>query len=303
MKPPGAVGTLLRALGRRDGTDTPPAPHSFREKASRRGGACAACREPLGPQGLVCRVCKVASHKRCEAKVRGGRGVTPGPAVGLGVPPGPLPWVRFGGGGAPGVTPPRLLQVTSPCQAPPPPRAGKSTAPARRSEHLGSTKSLNSTRQRSTLPRSLSLEQVMQRQFDFDLTYVTERIICLRFPAGLEEPRYRGHLREVAQMLASRHRDKYTLFNLSEKRRDIARLNPKVQDFGWPDLHAPPLDKLCSICKAMEGWLRAHPQHVAVLHCKGSKGRAFPSSRRRRQPSLPRALQPKRMCLSSPGCM
>ncbi|KAF1571097.1 UNVERIFIED_CONTAM: Tensin-2, partial [Eudyptes pachyrhynchus] len=47
----------------------------------------------------------------------------------------------------------------------------------------------------------------------------------------------------------------------------------QVQDFGWPDLHAPPLDKLCSICKAMEGWLRAHPQHVAVLHCKvGGRG-------------------------------
>ncbi|XP_075301835.1 uncharacterized protein LOC142365162 [Opisthocomus hoazin] len=38
MKPPGAVGTLLRALGRRDSADTPPAPHSFREKALRRGG-------------------------------------------------------------------------------------------------------------------------------------------------------------------------------------------------------------------------------------------------------------------------
>ncbi|KAG6923047.1 tensin 2, partial [Chelydra serpentina] len=58
------------------------------------------------------------------------------------------------------------------------------------------------------------------------------------------------------------------LFNLSEKRHDISRLNPKVQDFGWPDLHAPPLDKICSICKAMETWLNSDPQHVVVLHCK-----------------------------------
>lgn len=42
----------------------------------------------------------------------------------------------------------------------------------------------------------------------------------------------------------------------------------QVQDFGWPDLHAPPLDKICSICKAMETWLNSDPQHVAVLHCK-----------------------------------
>lgn len=42
----------------------------------------------------------------------------------------------------------------------------------------------------------------------------------------------------------------------------------QVQDFGWPELHAPPLDKLCSICKAMETWLSADPQHVVVLYCK-----------------------------------
>ncbi|XP_053907539.1 tensin-2 isoform X12 [Cuculus canorus] len=121
--------------------------------------------------------------------------------------------------------------------------------------------------------RTLSLEQVLERDFPFDLTYVTERIICLRFPPALDEPRYRRHLREVAAMMASRHRDHYMIFNLSEKRRDIVRLNPKVQEFAWPDLHAPPLDKLCSICKALEGWLRGHPQNVAVLHCKGSKGK------------------------------
>ncbi|OPJ67296.1 hypothetical protein AV530_011045 [Patagioenas fasciata monilis] len=84
MKPPGAVGTLLRALGRRDRTDTPPAPHSFREKTFRRGGACAACREPLGPQGLVCRVCKVTSHKKCETKVTSPCQALPPPELGRG---------------------------------------------------------------------------------------------------------------------------------------------------------------------------------------------------------------------------
>ncbi|XP_062453137.1 tensin-2-like isoform X3 [Rhea pennata] len=209
-----------------------PEPHSFREKVFRRKkAACAACKEAVEAQGLLCRVCKIASHKRCEAK------------------------------------------VTSPCQVLPLPELRRNTAPVRRSENLGSTKSLNSTRQRSTLPRTCSLERVLERRFEFELTYVTERILCVVFPGALEEGRYRGLLRELAHMLTSRHRDAYTLFNLSEKRRDIARLNPKVQEFGWPDLHAPPLDKLCSVCKALEGWLRAQPQHVAVLHCKGDKGK------------------------------
>ncbi|XP_070597091.1 tensin-2 isoform X6 [Erythrolamprus reginae] len=113
----------------------------------------------------------------------------------------------------------------------------------------------------------------MERKYDFDLIYITERIISVSFPPALEEQRYRSNLREVAQMLKSKHEDKYLLLNLSEKRHDIIRLNPKVQDFGWPDLHAPPLDKICSICKAMETWLNSDPQHVAVLHCKGNKGK------------------------------
>lgn len=44
--------------------------------------------------------------------------------------------------------------------------------------------------------------------------------------------------------------------------------NCQVHDFGWPDLHAPPLDKICAICKAMEMWLTSDSQHVVVLHCK-----------------------------------
>lgn len=36
-------------------------------------------------------------------------------------------------------------------------------------------------------------------------------------------------------------------------------------------MHAPPLDKICTICKAMEGWLNADPLHVVVIHCRVSR--------------------------------
>uniref|UniRef100_A0A3Q0SKG1 Tensin 2a n=1 Tax=Amphilophus citrinellus TaxID=61819 RepID=A0A3Q0SKG1_AMPCI len=112
------------------------------------------------------------------------------------------------------------------------------------------------------------MDRVMERNYDFDLTYITERIISVFFPPKLEEQRYRLNLKEVAAMLKSKHQEKFLLLNLSERRHDITRLNPKVHDFGWPDLHAPPLDKICAICKAMENWLNSDPQHVVVLHCK-----------------------------------
>ncbi|KAG8007511.1 Tensin-2 [Nibea albiflora] len=140
----------------------------------------------------------------------------------------------------------------------------------------GSTKSTQQ-KKRGSIPRSKSVEQVMEhvmeRHYDFDLTYITERIISVFFLPDLEEQRYRRNLQEVASMLKSKHQDKFLLLNLSEKRHDISRLNPKVQDYGWPDIHAPPLDRICAVCKAMETWLTSDPQNVVVLHCKGNKGK------------------------------
>ncbi|VFV38677.1 tensin-like c1 domain-containing [Lynx pardinus] len=210
-------------------------PHSFREKVFRKKPpVCAVCKVTIDGTGVSCRVCKVATHRKCEAK------------------------------------------VTSSCQALPPAELRRNTAPVRRIEHLGSTKSLNHSKQRNTLPRSFSLDPLMERRWDLDLTYVTERILrrprlgerLPRVAAGdrASPPAAQGHFRLKSPLYLQ-------LFNLSEKRHDLTRLNPKVQDFGWPELHAPPLDKLCSICKAMETWLSADPQHVVVLYCKGSKGK------------------------------
>lgn len=44
----------------------------------------------------------------------------------------------------------------------------------------------------------------------------------------------------------------------------------QIMDVGWPELHAPPLDKMCTICKAQESWLNSDPQHVVVIHCRVS---------------------------------
>ncbi|XP_029011547.1 tensin-2 isoform X2 [Betta splendens] len=210
-------------------------PHVFKEKTFKKKRQCSVCRQNIDNVGSFCRVCKTAAHRKCEAK------------------------------------------VTSVCIPAPSNDLRRGTAPSRHIQHLGSTKSLTCTKQRNTLPRSFSvdrvMERVMERHYDFDLTYITERIISVFFPPKLDEQRYRLNLKEVAAMLKSKHQDKFLLLNLSERRHDISRLNPKVHDFGWPDLHAPLLDKICAICKAMEMWLTSDPQHVVVLHCKGNKGK------------------------------
>uniref|UniRef100_A0A673YAX1 Tensin 1 n=1 Tax=Salmo trutta TaxID=8032 RepID=A0A673YAX1_SALTR len=121
--------------------------------------------------------------------------------------------------------------------------------------------------------RSVSLLQALEENYELDLVYITERIISVSFSSSVDENSYSANLREVASMLRSKHQDNYLLFNLSEKRCDINQLNPKVLDFGWPDHHAPALDKICTICKAMDTWLSADSHNVVVIHNKGNRGR------------------------------
>lgn len=113
----------------------------------------------------------------------------------------------------------------------------------------------------------------MEEGYELDLTYITERIIAVSFPRGCSEEIYSHNLKDVTRMLKSKHADNYLIINLSEKRSDLSKMNPKTLDTGWPDLYAPPLDKICTICKAMESWLNADPLHVVVIHCRGGKGR------------------------------
>ncbi|XP_078142013.1 tensin 1b isoform X1 [Centroberyx gerrardi] len=151
--------------------------------------------------------------------------------------------------------------------------APSSDLPLKHVDTTGSTKSSKSMESRRRPSRSVSLLQALEESYEVDLVYITERIISVSFPSAVEEQSYAVNLREVASMLRSKHGHNYLLFNLSEKRYDINQLNPKVLDFGWPDHHAPALDKICSICKAMDTWLSADSHNVVVIHNKGNRGR------------------------------
>ncbi|UYV76144.1 TNS1 [Cordylochernes scorpioides] len=63
------------------------------------------------------------------------------------------------------------------------------------------------------------------------------------------------------------------VFNVSERRSALRKLNPQVLELGWPSGLAPPLERLCALCKAADCWLQADPRHIVVIHAKGDKGR------------------------------
>ncbi|XP_067439699.1 tensin-1 isoform X7 [Thunnus thynnus] len=166
------------------------------------------------------------------------------------------------------------VKVTTSCQTttnyelPPTPQL-----PLKHVDTPGSTRSCKSVEIRRKQSRSQSVVQAMEESYEVDLVYITERIISVSFPAAAEERSYTTNLKEVAAMLRSKHGEHYLVLNLSEMRNDLAKLNPKVLEFGWPDHHAPPLDKICSMCKAIDTWLNGDPRNVVVLHNKGNRGR------------------------------
>ncbi|XP_028277469.1 tensin isoform X5 [Parambassis ranga] len=166
------------------------------------------------------------------------------------------------------------VKVTTSCQTttnyelPPTPQL-----PLKHVDTPGSTRSCKSVEIRRKQSRSQSVVQAMEESYEVDLVYITERIISVSFPGGADDRSYGTNLKEVAIMLRSKHGDHYLVLNLSDQRADLSKLNNRVFEFGWPDNHAPALDKICSMCKAIDTWLNADPHNVVVLHNKGNRGR------------------------------
>ena len=52
-------------------------------------------------------------------------------------------------------------------------------------------------------------DRYVNEEFDLDLTYITERIIAMSFPATGMESAYRNSLKDVAKMLKTKHQENY----------------------------------------------------------------------------------------------
>lgn len=113
----------------------------------------------------------------------------------------------------------------------------------------------------------------IDESFDLDLTYITDRIIAMSFPATGIEATYRNKLEDVAAMLKEKHGDNFLIINCAEKSYETDNLCNQVLDFGWPDHMAAPLERLISAVQAMDSWNQSDPSNVVVVHCKGGKGR------------------------------
>ncbi|GAB2231736.1 hypothetical protein Droror1_Dr00010748 [Drosera rotundifolia] len=118
--------------------------------------------------------------------------------------------------------------------------------------------------------------------FDLDMTYITENIIAMGFPAGnlssgffgYVEGFYRNHMDEVIRFLETYHKGRYKVYNLcSERLYDSSLFQGKTASFPFEDHNCPPLQLISLFCQSGYSWLKEDIENVVVVHCKAGMGR------------------------------
>jgi hypothetical protein len=121
--------------------------------------------------------------------------------------------------------------------------------------------------------------------FDLDLTYVTDSVIAMGWPAeSWKESRVRNPMADVKRFLQHRHhidQGKAMVYNLCSERGyekpDECFVGPggrrQWRRYPFPDHNAPTMELMAAFCKDAAAFLREDSTHVIAVHCKAGKGR------------------------------
>nr|QWX95812.1 PTEN-like phosphatase [Strongyloides stercoralis] len=110
--------------------------------------------------------------------------------------------------------------------------------------------------------------------FNLDLTYITDRIIAMGYPAEHSEKFYRNSMEDTKKFLEQYHSKHYLVFNLrGQFRYDEKNFDNRVKIFQMTDHHPPKLELMAPFCREVHKYLQEDPRNVVAVHCKAGKGR------------------------------
>ncbi|KAI6238210.1 hypothetical protein M3Y99_00720000 [Aphelenchoides fujianensis] len=110
--------------------------------------------------------------------------------------------------------------------------------------------------------------------FNLDLTYITDRIIAMGYPADTGEALYRNSMSHIVKFLEHYHPGHYKVFNLrGQYIYNPSKFHNRVVSFEMQDHHPPRLELMAPFCREVHEYLSADPKNVVAVHCKAGKGR------------------------------
>lgn len=157
---------------------------------------------------------------------------------------------------------------------------GKEAVPAHAKEAVDAPKRIRKTLFESAQNKVKALvskkkKRFQEDEFDLDLSYITDNLISMGYPAQGMEGIYRNKITHVKAFLDSRHKGHYRLYNLcAERIYDHSLFEGRVNhDFRFLDHNPPPMKHFAPFVGSVTDWLNRDPKNVAVVHCKAGKGR------------------------------
>ena len=110
--------------------------------------------------------------------------------------------------------------------------------------------------------------------YDLDMSYISDKLLAMSFPAERMRAVYRNPLWQVKSVLDMRHPDHYKVYNLCiEECYDPENFYGRVERFPFDDNHVPSLKMIQLFCQSVHSWLSLNPNNIAVVHCMAGKGR------------------------------
>ena len=92
---------------------------------------------------------------------------------------------------------------------------------------------------------------------ELDLTYISDRVIAMAYPATGFEKTYRNPIKDVSKFFRKNHGTDFLIINVSNRQYNYNKFDQNVKDYFWPNHKAPPLTTLFIICQDVHEFLKS----------------------------------------------